>query len=155
VIIRTTLVAVALLTASSSAVTRSLETVGAYVHDASTTTAVKGRFIGNKDVAMDPVLQIGPGTEKPAVARGVNLDKALYDATFRSANFVISSSDASGAVGHGIASPVAEYERDMRLVVWSPSRAVTESGSDTYVMLLAGLGLIGFVAYRRTNSAAG
>jgi hypothetical protein len=154
VIIRTTLVAVALLTASGSAATRSLETLGNYVDDVSITTAVKGRFIDNKDVATDPVLQIGPGAGKPAVAWGINLDKAPNDATFRPANFVISSTDALGAVGYGIASPVAEYERDKPLVIWSPSAAVAEPSSDTYAMLLAGLGLIGFVAYRRTNSAA-
>lgn len=53
-IIRTTLVAaitaVALLGASGCAVTRGQETVGAYVDDASITTAIKARFVDNKDV---------------------------------------------------------------------------------------------------------
>ena len=52
--IRTTLVAaataIALLTASGCAVTRGQETVGAYVDDASITTAVKGRYVGNAEV---------------------------------------------------------------------------------------------------------
>ena len=39
-----------LLAASGCAVTRGQETVGAYVDDAAITTAVKGRFIDNKDV---------------------------------------------------------------------------------------------------------
>ena len=42
--------AVALLTASGCAVTRGQETVGAYVDDTAITTAVKARFIDNKDV---------------------------------------------------------------------------------------------------------
>jgi hyperosmotically inducible protein len=52
--IRTTLAAaitaIVLIGASGCAVTRGQETVGAYVDDASITTAVKGRFIDNKDV---------------------------------------------------------------------------------------------------------
>jgi hyperosmotically inducible periplasmic protein len=39
-----------LLVASGCAVTRGQETVGAYVDDAAITTAVKGRYIDNKDV---------------------------------------------------------------------------------------------------------
>jgi osmotically-inducible protein OsmY len=39
-----------LLAVSGCAVTRGQETVGAYVDDAAITTAVKGRFIDNKDV---------------------------------------------------------------------------------------------------------
>jgi hypothetical protein len=154
VIIRTTLAAVALLTASGSAATRSLETVGAYVDEASISRAVKFGFIDNKDVATAPALLSDPGAGRPVAAWGVNLDKAQYDASFRPDNFVISSTETLGAVGYGIAIPIAGYERDTLLVIWSPSRAATEPGSDTYVMLLAGLGLIGFVAYRRTNSAA-
>ncbi len=42
--------AAALLTLPGCAVTRGQETVGAYVDDAAITTAVKGRFIDNKDV---------------------------------------------------------------------------------------------------------
>lgn len=42
--------AAALLLAPGCAVTRGQETVGAYVDDASITTAVKGRFIDNKEV---------------------------------------------------------------------------------------------------------
>ena len=42
--------AVALLSATGCAVTRGQETVGAYVNDAAITTAVKARFIDNKDV---------------------------------------------------------------------------------------------------------
>ena len=53
-ILRTTLAsivaAVALLTITGCAVTRGQETVGAYVDDAAITTAVKARFIDNKDV---------------------------------------------------------------------------------------------------------
>ena len=45
-----TITAVALLTATGCAVTRGQETVGAYVEDASITTAVKGRFVDNKEV---------------------------------------------------------------------------------------------------------
>ena len=53
-IIRNTLAAIvaaiALLSATGCAVTRGQETVGAYVNDAAITTAVKARFIDNKDV---------------------------------------------------------------------------------------------------------
>jgi hyperosmotically inducible periplasmic protein len=42
--------AAALLTLPGCAVTRGQETVGAYIDDAAITTAVKGRFIDNKDV---------------------------------------------------------------------------------------------------------
>jgi hyperosmotically inducible periplasmic protein len=42
--------AIVLITASGCAVTRGQETVGAYVDDAAITTAVKARFIDNKDV---------------------------------------------------------------------------------------------------------
>jgi len=45
------LFAIAAITATSGcAVTRGQETVGAYVDDSAITTAVKGRFIDNKDV---------------------------------------------------------------------------------------------------------
>ncbi len=51
---RTTLAAAAavfaLITASGCAVTRGQETVGAYVDDTTITTAVKGRYVGNKEV---------------------------------------------------------------------------------------------------------
>ena len=51
---RTTLIAaasaIALLTATGCAVTRGQETVGAYVDDTAITTAVKGRFVDNKEV---------------------------------------------------------------------------------------------------------
>ena len=40
----------ALLTLPGCAVTRGQESVGAYIDDAAITTAVKGRFIDNKDV---------------------------------------------------------------------------------------------------------
>ena len=53
-IVRTTLAAavavVVLLGATGCAVTRGQETVGAYVDDTAITTAVKARFIDNKDV---------------------------------------------------------------------------------------------------------
>ena len=39
-----------LLAASGCAVTRSQESVGAYVDDAAITTAVKGRYVDNKEV---------------------------------------------------------------------------------------------------------
>ncbi|HET9977259.1 MAG TPA: BON domain-containing protein [Burkholderiaceae bacterium] len=42
--------AIVLVTASGCAVTRGQETVGAYVDDTAITTAVKARFIDNKDV---------------------------------------------------------------------------------------------------------
>lgn len=42
--------AVALLVASGCAVTRGQESVGAYVDDATITTQVKSRFVGNTDV---------------------------------------------------------------------------------------------------------
>ncbi|MEJ6001184.1 BON domain-containing protein [Paucibacter soli] len=42
--------ALVLLFASGCAVTRGQETVGAYMDDTAITTAVKGRFIDNKDV---------------------------------------------------------------------------------------------------------
>jgi hyperosmotically inducible periplasmic protein len=45
-----TIAAVALLTATGCAVTRGQETVGAYVDDTAITTAVKARFIDNKQV---------------------------------------------------------------------------------------------------------
>src|SRR5687768_10209423 len=52
--IRTTLAAVvaavALITVSGCAVTRGQETVGAYVDDSAITTAVKARFVENKEV---------------------------------------------------------------------------------------------------------
>jgi hyperosmotically inducible periplasmic protein len=46
----TAMVVAALLTLSGCAVTRGQETVGAYVDDTAITTAVKTRFIENKDV---------------------------------------------------------------------------------------------------------
>ena len=52
--IRTTLASiatcVALITVSGCAVTRDQSTVGAYIDDTSITTAVKARFVENKDV---------------------------------------------------------------------------------------------------------
>jgi hyperosmotically inducible protein len=52
--VRTTLAATAavfaLITMSGCAVTRGQETVGAYVDDAAITTAVKARFVDNKEV---------------------------------------------------------------------------------------------------------
>ncbi len=52
--LRTTLAsaitALVLLTTSGCAVTRGQETVGAYVDDAAITTAVKAKFVENKDV---------------------------------------------------------------------------------------------------------
>ena len=51
--VRTTLVAVtaaALLTMAGCAVTRNQETVGAYIDDTAITTAIKGRYLDNKDV---------------------------------------------------------------------------------------------------------
>jgi hyperosmotically inducible periplasmic protein len=45
-----TIAAVALLTATGCAVTRGQETVGAYVDDTAITTAVKARFVDNKQV---------------------------------------------------------------------------------------------------------
>jgi hyperosmotically inducible protein len=51
--VRTTFVAVtaaALLAMAGCAVTRHQETVGAYVDDTAITTAIKGRYLDNKDV---------------------------------------------------------------------------------------------------------
>jgi hyperosmotically inducible protein len=42
--------AIVLITASGCAVTRGQENVGAYIDDAAITTAVKARFVDNKDV---------------------------------------------------------------------------------------------------------
>jgi len=49
-LLNATATAVLLVAASGCAVTRGQESLGAYVDDASITTAVKGRFIDNKDV---------------------------------------------------------------------------------------------------------
>ena len=49
-VLAATVAAVALVTVTGCAVTRGQESVGAYVDDAAITTAVKGRFIDNKDV---------------------------------------------------------------------------------------------------------
>lgn len=52
----TTLVAALVLVAASGcAVTRGQESVGAYVDDASITTAVKARFVDDKDVAASSI----------------------------------------------------------------------------------------------------
>ncbi len=48
--ISTTLAALVLLVASGCAVTRGQETVGAYVDDTTITTAVKARYVANKEV---------------------------------------------------------------------------------------------------------
>ena len=45
-----TLAALSLLAVSGCAVTRGQETVGAYVDDSAITTAVKSRYVENKDV---------------------------------------------------------------------------------------------------------
>jgi osmotically-inducible protein OsmY len=45
-----TAAAIALITMSGCAVTRGQETVGAYVDDSAITTAVKARFVENKEV---------------------------------------------------------------------------------------------------------
>ena len=49
-VLATSFAAVALLTATGCAVTRGQESVGAYIDDAAITTAVKARFVENKDV---------------------------------------------------------------------------------------------------------
>jgi hyperosmotically inducible protein len=46
----TGLAALTLLATAGCAVTRGQETVGAYVDDATITTQIKSRFVGNKDV---------------------------------------------------------------------------------------------------------
>lgn len=46
----TTMVAIALISTAGCAVTRGQETVGAYIDDAAITTAVKARFVENKEV---------------------------------------------------------------------------------------------------------
>jgi hyperosmotically inducible periplasmic protein len=57
--IRTTLAAavaaVVMLTAAGCAVTRGQETVGAYVDDTAITTAVKAKFVENKQVAASSI----------------------------------------------------------------------------------------------------
>ena len=45
-----TLAVAALFTLPGCAVTRDQETVGAYVDDSAITTAIKGRYVGNKEV---------------------------------------------------------------------------------------------------------
>ena len=49
-VLATSVAAVALLTATGCAVTRGQESVGAYIDDTAITTAVKARFVENKDV---------------------------------------------------------------------------------------------------------
>ncbi|HJV95487.1 MAG TPA: BON domain-containing protein [Albitalea sp.] len=49
-ILAASVTAAALLTMTGCAVTRHQETVGAYVDDAAITTAIKGRYLDNKDV---------------------------------------------------------------------------------------------------------
>ena len=49
-ILTTSALCIALLASAGCAVTRHQETVGAYVDDTAITTAVKARFIENKDV---------------------------------------------------------------------------------------------------------
>jgi len=46
----TTMVAITLISTAGCAVTRGQETVGAYIDDAAITTAVKARFVENKEV---------------------------------------------------------------------------------------------------------
>ncbi len=49
-IVLATAVAALLLTTAGCAVTRGQETVGAYIEDTAITSAVKGRYVGNKEV---------------------------------------------------------------------------------------------------------
>jgi hyperosmotically inducible periplasmic protein len=46
----TAILTLTLIAASGCAVTRGQESVGAYIDDSAITTAVKARFVGNKDV---------------------------------------------------------------------------------------------------------
>jgi hyperosmotically inducible periplasmic protein len=46
---------IALLTVSGCAVTRGQESTGAYIDDTAITTAVKSRFVDNKDVAASSI----------------------------------------------------------------------------------------------------
>ena len=46
----TTVAALALLTSAGCAVTRGQESLGAYIDDAAITTAIKARFVENRDV---------------------------------------------------------------------------------------------------------
>lgn len=48
--IAATIASIVMLAASGCAVTRGQQSVGAYVDDAAVTTAVKARFVDNKDV---------------------------------------------------------------------------------------------------------
>jgi len=95
-IIRTTLAAAvavaALIVVQGCAVTRGQESVGAYVDDATITTQVKSRFVGNKDVdassirveTLNGTVMLSGfaknATEKStaeSIARGVNGVKAV------------------------------------------------------------------------------
>jgi hyperosmotically inducible periplasmic protein len=49
-IVFATAVAAILLTTAGCAVTRGQETVGAYIDDTAITSAIKGRYVGNKEV---------------------------------------------------------------------------------------------------------
>ncbi len=49
-IVFATAAAAILLTTAGCAVTRGQETVGAYIEDTAITSAVKGRYVGNKEV---------------------------------------------------------------------------------------------------------
>ena len=49
-VLATSVVAVTLLTATGCAVTRGQESVGAYIDDAAITTAIKARFVENREV---------------------------------------------------------------------------------------------------------
>lgn len=91
--IRTTLAAamtaIVLLTASGCAVTRGQETVGAYVDDASITTAVKARFVENKQVdALSIKVETLNGTVMLSGFAKNSAEKAAAESVARSVNGV-------------------------------------------------------------------
>jgi len=65
-----TLAALSLFAASGCAVTRGQETVGAYVDDSAITTAVKSRYVENKDVDASSIrVETLNGTVMPKASR--------------------------------------------------------------------------------------
>ena len=81
--------AVALLTATGCAVTRGQETVGAYIDDTAITTAVKARFVENKDVAASSIsVETLNGTVMLSGFAKSATEKSTADSIARSVNGV-------------------------------------------------------------------
>ena len=88
-VLATSLSAVALLTASGCAVTRGQETVGAYVDDAAITTAIKARFVENKDVDASSIsVETMKGTVKLSGFAKNMTEKSTAEALARKINGV-------------------------------------------------------------------